>query len=58
MLHEMRPALTEGATGMNRIPKANVAELALALLQGTHGSPVGSRSLNLKTSLTSRDGGI
>jgi hypothetical protein len=56
--HEMRPALTDDATAVNRILKANATELACPCSGKAIGSPFGSRNLNPKTCLTSRDGGI
>ena len=56
--HEIRPALTDNATAVNRILKANATELACPCSGKAIGSPIGSRKLNPKTCLTSRDGGI
>jgi hypothetical protein len=56
--HEIRPAVTVNATAVNRILKANVTELACPCSGKAIGSPIGSRNLNPKTCLTSRDGGI
>ena len=56
--HEIRPALTDNATAVNRILKANATELVCPCSGKSVGSPIGSRNLNLKTCLTSRDGGI
>ena len=56
--HEIRPALTDNATAVNRTLKANATELAWPCSGKAIGSPIGSRNLNPKTSLTSRDGGI
>jgi hypothetical protein len=57
--HEIRSALTDNAAAVNRILKANATELACPCCSGKAiGSPIGSRKLNLKTCLTSRDGGI
>ena len=43
---------------MNRILKANATGLACLYSGKAIGSPIGSRNLNPKTYLTSRDGGI
>ena len=56
--HEIRPALTDNATAVNRTLKANATGLACPCSGKAIGSPIGSRNLNLKTCLTSRDGGI
>jgi integrase len=56
--HEIRPALTDNATAVNRALKANATELACPCSGKAIGSPIGSRKLNLKTNLSSRDGGI
>jgi integrase len=56
--HEIRPALTDNATAVNRTLKANATELACPCSGKAIGSPIGSRKLNPKTCLTSRDGGI
>ena len=55
---EIRPALTDNATAVNRTLKANATELACPCSGKAIGSPVGSRNLSRKTHLTSRDGGI
>ena len=57
-LHEIRPAVTDNATAVNRILKANVTELACPCSGKAIGSPIGSRNFGRKTTLTSRDGGI
>ena len=54
----MRPALTDNAIAVNRILKANTTELAYPCSGEAIGSPIGSRKLNPKICLTSRDGGI
>ena len=56
--HEIRPALTDNATAVNRTLKANATELACPCSGKAIGSPIGSRNLNPKNCLTSRDGGI
>ena len=56
--HEIRPALTDNATAVNRILKANATELACPCSGKAIGSPIGSRNLDRKILLTSRDGGI
>ena len=56
--HEIRPAVTDNATAVNRILKANATELACPCSGKAIGPPIGSRKLNLKTCFTSRDGGI
>jgi hypothetical protein len=56
--HEIRPALTDNATAVNRTLKANATELACRAPGKAIGSPIGSRKLNPKTCLNSRDGGI
>ena len=56
--HEIRPAVTDNATAVNRILKANATEMACPCSGKAIGSPIGSRNLNPKTCLTSRDGGI
>jgi hypothetical protein len=56
--HEIRPALTDNATAVNRILKANATELACPAPGKPFGSPIGSRNWYLKMYLTSRDGGI
>ncbi len=56
--HEIRPALTDNATAVNRILKANAIELACPCSGKVIGSLIGSRKLNPKTCLTSRDGEI
>ena len=52
--HEIRSALTDNAAAVNRILKANATELACP----GSGKAIGSRKLNPKTYLTSRDGWI
>jgi hypothetical protein len=56
--HEIRPAVTDNATAVNRILKANATGLACPCSGKAIGSPIGSRNWDLKTPLTSRDGGI
>ena len=56
--HEIRPALTNNATAVNRTLTANVTELACPCSGKAIGSPIGSRKLNPKTCLSSRDGEI
>ena len=56
--HEIRPALTDNASAMNRTLKANATELTCPRSGKAIGSLVGSRNLSRKTTLTSRDGGI
>ncbi len=55
---EIRPALTDNATAVNRTLKANATELACPCSGKAMAPPIGSRKLNLKTCLTSLDGGI
>jgi hypothetical protein len=47
--HEIRPAVTDNATAVNRILKANAPELACPCSGKAIGSPIGSRKLNLKS---------
>ena len=56
--HEMRPALTESATGVDRILKANATELACPGPGKPLAPQLAPETYNLKTHLTSRDGGI
>ena len=56
--HEIQPALTETAPAVNRTLKANATEPACPRSGKAIGSPIGSRNWDLKTPLTSRDGGI
>ena len=56
--HEIRPALTDNATAVNRTLKANATGLTCPCSGKAIGSPIGFRKLNPKTCLTSRDGGI
>ena len=56
--HEIRPALTDNAIAVNRTLKANATELARPCSGKAMAPPIGSRKLNLKTCLTSLDGGI
>jgi hypothetical protein len=55
---KIRSALTDNAAAVNRILTANAAELACPCSGKAIGSSIGSRNLNPKTCLTSRDGGI
>jgi integrase len=56
--HEIRPALTDNATAVNRTPDGERHRAGLPCSGKAIGSPIGSRKLNPKTCLTSRDGGI
>ncbi len=56
--HEIRPALTDNATAVNRTLKANATELACPCSGKAMGSQIGSLNSYKNTPLTSRDGGI
>jgi hypothetical protein len=56
--HEIRPALTENGTGREPHPEGERHRAGLPCSGKAIGSPIGSRKLNPKTCLTSRDGGI
>ena len=55
--HEIRPALTDNAT-VKPHPEGERHRAGLPCSGKAIGSPIGSRKLNPKTYLTSRDGGI
>lgn len=56
--HDIRHALTKGATPMNRSLKAKAAKPTKPSSGKPIGSRVGSRTYKRKVPLTSRDGGI